>query len=106
MPCLSLPRSRADQGIRRGAPFSGGLLSGQDEATGARARKLHEASRHELAVVPNAVRGTDLVGTNPLAQETTVFRNPPHGGSLRLMGDVKVSAFSISFVLTYRSKSR
>jgi hypothetical protein len=37
---------------------------------------------------------------------TEVFRNPPHGGSLRLMGDLKVSAFSVSFVLTYRSGNR
>jgi len=38
-PMTPMPRSRADQGIGRGAPFTGGLLARQDEATGARARQ-------------------------------------------------------------------
>jgi hypothetical protein len=36
--------SRANQGIGRNAPMPGGVLTHQDEATGARARKLHGAS--------------------------------------------------------------
>jgi hypothetical protein len=35
--------SRADQRVGRCTPFSGCLLACQDEATGARARKLHDA---------------------------------------------------------------
>jgi hypothetical protein len=48
-PTTPMPRSRADQGIGRGAPFTGGLLARQDEATGACAREPHEADRLELA---------------------------------------------------------
>ena len=40
----SSPRSRADQGSTSHAPFSGRLVSRQNEATGTRARELHAAA--------------------------------------------------------------
>jgi hypothetical protein len=44
-----MPRSRADQAIGRCTPFSSGLLSGQDEATGTRARELPQPRLDMLA---------------------------------------------------------
>ena len=49
MPRGSVPRSRAGQGVRGFPPFSGRLLPGQDEATGARACERNKASCHELS---------------------------------------------------------
>jgi hypothetical protein len=46
---IPLCLARVDQGIRRRAPFSGRLLSGQNEATGTRARELHQPRRDMLA---------------------------------------------------------
>jgi hypothetical protein len=48
MPCGLL---RADQGIRGGAPFSGGLLAPQSKAACTRTRQLHQAGRHAATSV-------------------------------------------------------
>jgi len=72
-PMTPMPRSRADQGIGRGAPISSCLLARQDGTTGTRASKLHEAGRLELAttalrIEQGAHRLSDGLGLNrPLA---------------------------------------
>jgi hypothetical protein len=48
MPCHWSPRSRADQGIGRGTPFSGRLLARQDEAVGTRAASGHAAAPRDV----------------------------------------------------------
>jgi hypothetical protein len=50
MSCLlAASLSRANQGIGRNAPMPGGVLTHQDEATGARACELNKASCRELS---------------------------------------------------------
>jgi hypothetical protein len=63
-PYAPLCFARADQGVRRGTPFTRRSLPSQDKATGTRACKLHEASRHELAATPLRIEQ----GAHPLSR--------------------------------------
>jgi hypothetical protein len=74
----SFASSCASQGIRGGAPFSGGLLARQDKASGTRASELHEAEPRGTGVLVICGPGRVLLGrhTSTSANDRPTPRSP------------------------------
>jgi hypothetical protein len=74
----SFASSCAGQGIRGGAPFSGGLLARQNKSSGTRASELHEAEPWGTGVLVICGPGRVLLGrhTSTSANDRPTPRSP------------------------------